>query len=71
MRTHFQTAYFKYSARARELRAAEIEASIAAESVGIIDLGRQLDSEDEFYVPQNRTVFNSEWVKWLNQEVAL
>jgi hypothetical protein len=62
--------YTKYSGRARELRAAEIEASIAAESVGVVDLVCQPDSEDELYISQNRTVSNSEWVKWLNQEVV-
>jgi hypothetical protein len=70
MRAHFEIVYFKYSVRVRKLGAAEIEALIAAESVGIMDPGRRSDSEDEFYVPQNRTVSDSEWVKWLNQEVA-
>jgi hypothetical protein len=36
-----------------------------------MDLASQLDSEDEFYVSQNGTVFDSEWVKWTKQEVAL
>ena len=35
-----------------------------------MDLASQLDSEDEFYVPQNGTVSDSEWVKWTKQEVA-
>ena len=63
MRTYFETVYTKYSRRAKELRAAKIEALIAAESVGIVDLVCQPDSEDEFYVSQNRTVSDSEWVK--------
>jgi hypothetical protein len=36
VRTHFEIVYTKYSERARELRAAEIEASTVAKS-GIID----------------------------------
>ena len=70
MKTHFETVYAKYSERARELRAAEIEASIAAEGVGVVDSVCQLDSEDEFYISQNRTVSDSERAKWLKQEVA-
>jgi hypothetical protein len=37
----------------------------------LIDLASQLGLEDEFYVSQSGTVFNSEWVKWTKQEVAL
>ena len=70
MRTYFEIVYTKYCKRAKELRAAEIKASIAAESVGVIDLVCQPDSEDEFYVSQNRTVSDNEWVKWTKQEVA-
>jgi hypothetical protein len=55
--------YTKYSKCIRELRAAKIKALTTVESVGIINPSSQLDLEDEFYISQNRTVFNSKWVK--------
>jgi hypothetical protein len=62
--------YTKYSGRARELSTAETQASTSAENVGIIDPASQPDSEDEFYVSQNRTVSDSEEFKWAKQEVV-